>query len=372
MRDHGLQGRFGRSADAVASAPGRVNLIGEHTDTSEGYVLPIAIARRTHVELARRLDGEVHVWSEAAVGANALGGASPEHQRFELGRETRHGDWIDYVQGTTQALARAGYAIGGFDAWIGSAVPIGAGLSSSAALEVALLRALRSAFVLDVDDVGIARLGRAAENDFVGVPSGIMDQMAASFGSEDAALFVDTRTLAYEHVALPASIEVVVIHSGVAHAHASGQYATRHEEVARAAYVLELKTLRDASDGDVRATAAAIAMLAPPLDRRARHVVSENRRVLDTVNALRNGDEAALRALLAASHDSLRDDFEVTVPEVDRLVGIAQTDADVIGARMTGGGFGGAIVALARRGHGRAAAERIRATYGPAASIVAP
>lgn len=349
-----------------------MNIIGEHTDTSGGYVLPITIARRTQVEVARRLDREVHVWSEEVAKANAAAGASTDIEVFELGRETPRGAWLDYIQGTTRSLTRAGHAIGGFDAWITSDVPIGAGLSSSAALEVALVRALRTAFVLDIDDVAIAQVGRTAENEFVGVPSGIMDQMAASLGSEDAALFVDTRSLIYEHVALPPSIEVVVIDSGVAHGHAGGEYAKRREEVERAAYVLELKSLRDASDGDVRATAVAIATLSPPLDRRARHVVSENRRVLDAVVALRAGDEAALRALLAASHDSLRDDFEVSVPEVDRLVAIAQANPDVIGARMTGGGFGGAIVVLARRGQGRVAAARIRAAYGPSATIVVP
>lgn len=356
----------------MASAPGRVNIIGEHTDTSGGYVLPIAISRRTQVEVARRLDREVHVWSEEVAKANAAAGASTDVEVFELGRETPRRSWLDYIQGTTRALARAGHAIGGFDAWITSDVPIGAGLSSSAALEVALVRALRTAFVLDIDDVAIAQVGRAAENEFVGVPSGIMDQMAASLASEDAALFVDTRSLIYEHIALPPSIEVVVIDSGVAHGHAGGEYAKRREEVDRAAYVLELKSLRDASDGDVRATAIAIATLSPPLDRRARHVVSENRRVLDAVVALRAGDEAALRSLLAASHDSLRDDFEVSVPAVDRLVAIAQADPDVIGARMTGGGFGGAVVVLARRGQGPVAAARIRAAHGPSATIVVP
>jgi galactokinase len=258
---------------------------------------------------------------------------------------------------------RTGHAIGGFDAWVTSDVPVGAGLSSSAAFEVALLRALRDAFALAFDDVTIARVGRAAETDFIGAPIGIMDQMAASLGSEDAALFIDTRSLAYEQIPLPPSLELLVIDSGITHAHAGGEYATRRAEVDRAAYVLELRSMRDALDRDPRATAAAIATLNAPLDRRARHVVGENKRVLDTVTALRAGDEDALGALLAASHDSLRDDFEVTVPDVDRLVTIAQADPDVVGARMTGGGFGGAIVALARRGQAREAGARIVASY---------
>jgi galactokinase len=350
-----LEARFGRAPDAVASAPGRVNLIGEHTDTSEGFVLPIAIACHTRVELARRSDRVVRV------GSASVDGGAP--RTFEVGREARQGSWIDYVQGVVQAAMGTGHALSGFDAWVTSDVPLGAGLASSAALEVALLRALRSAFALGLDDVELAQVGRAAETDFVGAPIGIMDQMAASLATTDAALFLDTRTLVYEHVALPPSLEVVVVDSGVTHAHAGGAYAERRAEVDRAAYILEVRALRDAFERDARITAAAVAMLAPPLDRRARHVLSENRRVLDTVAALRAGDEAALGALLAASHASLRDDFEVSVPDVDRLVAIAQADPDVIGARMTGGGFGGAIVALARRGAGREAGERICASY---------
>lgn len=358
----GLEARYGRRPDAIATAPGRVNLIGEHTDTSEGLVLPIAIPRVTRVELARRND------RIASVGSASFGGGAPV--TFEVGREVRQGTWIDYVQGTVQAAMKTGHALSGFDAWVTSDVPVGAGLSSSAALEVALLRALRSAFALGFDDVELAQLGRAAETDFVGAPIGIMDEMAASLATTDAALFLDTRSLAYEHVPLPPSLEVLVIDSGVTHSHASGGYAERRAEVDRAAYVLEVRTLRDAFERDARVTAAAIAMLAPPLDRRARHVVSENRRVLDAVAALRAGDEAALGALLAASHASLRDDFEVSVPDVDRLVTLAQADPDVIGARMTGGGFGGAVVALARKGTARAAGARICARYAASGSVV--
>lgn len=357
----GFLARFGVLPESFASARGRVNLIGEHTDTSEGYVLPIAITRETRVELALRTDGVVRTASNAFVG----------DESFELGREAKRGSWVDYVQGTVQAFVRAlpGASLRGFDALVTSDLPIGAGLASSAALEVALIRALCTALGVELDPVAIARIGRAAETDFVGMPSGIMDQMAATLATTDAALFLDTRSLAYQHVALPASLELLVIDSGVAHAHAGGEYATRREEVERAAYVLELKTLRDASDGDPRTTNGAIALLSPPLDRRARHVVSENRRVLDTVAALRAGDEGALGRLFRASHDSLRDDFEVTVPEVDRLVALAQADADVVAARMTGGGFGGAIVALARRGKAAEAGQRICASYASSGSV---
>jgi galactokinase len=200
--------------------------------------------------------------------------------------------------------------------------------------------------------------------------------MAATLATTGAALFLDTRSLAFEHVALPQSLELLVIDSGIKHAHADGEYATRRDEVARAAYVLELATLREASDGDARTTNAAIALLAPPLDRRARHVVSENRRVLDCLAAVRGGHETVLGRLFRASHESLRDDFQVTVPEVDRLVANAQADPDVVAARMTGGGFGGAIVALARKGKAAEAGARICASHASAgdagATVVVP
>ena len=366
----GFLARFGVLPDSFASAHGRVNLIGEHTDTSEGYVLPVAIARHTRVELALRTDGVVRVASNAYVG----------DETFTLGREEKRGTWGDYVQGTVQAFARAApgaaSALKGFDALVTSDLPIGAGLASSAALEVALIRALCTALGVEIDPIAIARIARAAENDFVGMPCGIMDPMAATVGKTGAALFLDTRSLAYEDVTLPPALELLVIDSGVTHAHARGEYATRRDEVARAAYVLELKTLRDASDGDARTTNAAIALLSPPLDRRARHVVSENRRVLDALAALRGGNEALLGRLFRASHESLRDDFEVTVPEVDRLVAIAQTDPDVVAVRMTGGGFGGAIVALARKGTAAEVGARICARHVSAgdvgASVIVP
>ncbi len=366
----GFLARFGVLPDSFASAHGRVNLIGEHTDTSEGYVLPVAIARHTRVELALRSDGIVRVASNAYVG----------DETFTLGREEKRGTWGDYVQGTVKAFAQAApgaaSALKGFDALVMSDLPIGAGLASSAALEVALIRALCTALGAELDAVTIARIARAAENDFVGMPCGIMDPMAATLATTGAALFLDTRSLAFEHVTLPPSLELLVIDSGVTHAHARGEYAARRDEVARAAYVLELKTLRDASDGDARTTNAAIALLSPPLDRRARHVVSENRRVLDALAALRGGNEALLGRLFRASHESLRDDFEVTVPEVDRLVAIAQTDPDVVAARMTGGGFGGAIVALARKGTAADAGARICARHASGgdlgASVIVP
>jgi galactokinase len=345
-----FEAAFGRAPEVIASAPGRVNLIGEHTDYSDGFVLPIAIPQRTQVLLAQRYDAEVR-----AVSAN-LGPRRAES--FELGEERKRGGWIDYVQGTFAALRANGARVGGVDVAITSEVPVGAGLSSSAALEVALLRALREAFGLSLDDLALAVVGRAAETDFIGAPVGIMDQMAASLADESAALFLDTRSLSYQRVVLPPAVEIAVIDSGIAHGHATGEYRTRRAECDRAAMLLGVTMLRDVSD------VAMVDSLPEPLRRRARHVVTENARVLGAVTAMRGGDAIALGRLLDESHESLRVDFEVSVAAVDRLVELARRDGDVFGARMTGGGFGGAIVALTKAGYAAAAAARIVGAYG--------
>jgi galactokinase len=345
---------FGADPTVVEEAPGRVNLIGEHTDYNGGLVLPVAIARRTRVALAVRDDDRVRLVS--ADEAMAAGGSALE---YTLGAERRTERWIDYVQGCTAALAADGHALRGFDALVTSRVPIGSGLSSSAALEVAMLRALRKAFDLALDDVTLARVAHRAEHDFVGARVGIMDQMAASLGDETTALFLDTRAETWERVPLPAGLGVAVIDSGVTHRHAGGGYNARRAECERAAALLGVESLREVdADGLGRALD-----LPPPLDRRVRHVVSENARVTDAVAALRAGDTRRLGAILIAGHASLRDDFEVSTPEIDRLVTLARADADVLGARLTGGGFGGAVVLLAHAAAAAEAARRVAAAY---------
>ncbi|HEU4411861.1 MAG TPA: galactokinase [Polyangiaceae bacterium] len=341
---------FGRPPELVASAPGRVNLIGEHTDYNDGFVLPVATPMRTRVAVARAEGRRARVASGAIAGA-------PE--AYELGAEARRGGWVDYLQGVTAALAAAGHRLGGFDALVESDVPLGAGLSSSAALEIALGRALRELFALPVDDVALAVAGRRAENELVGAPVGIMDQMASSLADERHALYLDTRSLAYERVPLPEGAELVVIDSGVAHRHADGGYKTRRAECERAAAALGVGALRDVGDARLAEASA----LPEPIGRRARHVVTENARVLAAVAALRAGDLAALGRLFDASHASLRDDFEVSVPELDRLVELARSRPGAFGARMTGGGFGGSIVALVERGRGVAIASAVAEAY---------
>jgi len=349
---------FGRAPEAAADAPGRVNLIGEHTDYNEGFVLPLAIPQRTRAELARREGNEVRAWS-AQMAESHGGTASPEFYR--LGEEAPGRGWLDYVQGITRVLAQAGHRLAGFDLRLDSAVPVGGGLSSSAALEIALLRALSALFALPLDEVEMARLGQRAENDFVGAPVGIMDQMAVSLAGVTTALFLDTRSLRYERVPLPEGAELAVVDSGLSHDHAQGEYRTRRRECEEAARLLGVRALRDIGVGarDLERVAA----LPPPLDRRARHVVTEDERVLAAVAAMRQGDLARLGELLDASHRSLRDDFEVSLPEIDLLVALARAEPGVHGARLTGGGFGGAIVLLADRGQAGRAGERAAAAY---------
>jgi galactokinase len=338
---------FGRAATVHAAAPGRVNLIGEHTDYNGGFVLPIATPQQTVVGLAPRPDAMVRAWSANVAGADRW-------QRYRTGAEQRTGGWIDYVAGVTASLREAGHAVGGFDARISSDVPLGAGLSSSASLEVALLRALKSAFALEIDALAIARIAQRAETELVGAPVGIMDQMAASFADAQAALFLDTQSLAFERLPLPAAASLIVIHSGVTHRHPGGEYRIRRAECDEAARRLGVASLR-AVDVDRLPSLA----LPPPLDRRVRHVVTENARVIDARDALRRGDAAALGALMSASHASMRDDFEVSTPEIDVLVRLAQDAPGVWGARLTGGGFGGSIVALARAHDAASVAQRI-------------
>lgn len=336
----------------VAEAPGRVNLIGEHTDYNGGFVLPTVIPRRTRVTLVPRTDRKVGVWS-----ANI--GAEGERQDYLLGQETPGRGWVDYVQGITWALRDEGYTLGGFEAAISSTLPLGSGLASSAALEVSLLRAVREAFGLELDDLRLALIARRAENEFVGARVGVMDQMVASLGEAGSALFIDTRSLEHRRVPLPAAAELVVVDSGLAHGHAGGEYNRRRQECEQACRALGVALLRDVARDDL----PRLQSLPEPLGRRARHVVTENERVVRAVAALEAGDLVELGRLFSASHASMRDDYEVSLPEIDLLVALAEREVDVYGARLTGGGFGGAVVILARAGTGAEVAARVARGY---------
>ena len=328
----------------VTSAPGRVNLIGEHTDYNDGFVLPTPIPLRTNVVLERRSGDEVTVVSKT-VDAEAS---------YVLGQEQRRGGWIDYVQGCTAAVRAAGHRLGGMHLTIDSEVPLGGGLSSSAALEVAVLRAIRTAFTLGIDDLSLARMGQQAEHELVGAPVGIMDQLVASVGTPGQALFLDTRALTWRDVPLP-DADLVIVSSNIEHDLADGAYAKRRAECEEAARQLGARSLRDVGPEELRR----VASLPAPLDRRARHVITENERVLAAVAAIERADLPRLGELLVASHRSLRDDFEVSLPAIDALVDRALAQPEVLGARLTGGGFGGSILALARRGTGRDVGARI-------------
>ncbi|MEI7482344.1 MAG: galactokinase [Elusimicrobiota bacterium] len=336
----------------TASAPGRVNLIGEHTDYNGGYVLPMAIPQRTTISLKVTGGKQVRLRSrnipEPAAAFN-----------YELGCEAPSGSWGDYIQGVTRLLAGEGHALQGFEAHISSDIPVGSGLSSSAALEVSAMRALRDAFGLDLDDLTIARLGQRVENEFVGAHVGIMDQMASSLASNSEALFIDTLDLSYKNVRLPDDVDLVVINSGVSHSNSNGDYNTRRAECEQACKILGVKLLREIACGEI----SRIEALPEPLRRRARHVVTENERVLQAVQAISKGDLQGLGKLFYQSHQSMRDDYVVSVPEIDLLVELAMAEPEVYGARLTGGGFGGSIVLLARLGAGARISEKIANAY---------
>jgi galactokinase len=355
---------FGHAPTVSASAPARVNLIGEHTDYNDGFVLPLAVPLRTRIAASRRNDDLALVSSRERDDGHAA--------EYQLGRERRSRGWLDYVQGVTSVLREAGHRLHGFELALESDVPLGSGLASSAALLVATLRALRDLFELELDDVTLARLGQRAEVEFVGARVGIMDQMCASLGDETHALFIDTRSLEYERVPFPTSLELAVIGSGVAHSNVAGEYNTRRGECEQACTALGVSSLRDVSIDDL----ARVDTLPAPLAGRARHVITENQRVLDTVAALKAGCLDALGPLLAASHRSMRDDYQVSVGEIDLLVELADARPDVIGARLTGGGFGGSIIALTPAGQaataGRAVVNAYRTRSGQAGRLLVP
>lgn len=363
--------QFGRACAAVARAPGRVNLIGEHTDYNEGFVLPMALEHSTWVAADRRPDGRVRAVS-LQLGAD-------ETWPLDHWRSDRQPAWTAYVGGVAALLRRHGARLAGADLLVHSDVPVGGGLSSSAALEVAAALALTALAGIALPPTDLADLCRAAEHEFAGVPCGIMDQYVSVLAQGGRALLLDCRARAWEHIPLRLDDhEVLVVNSGVRHALATGEYARRQADCQRAVAHFrqrrpQVRALRDIEPAELPVLSAG---LDPQPAARARHVVTENRRTLDAAAALRGGDLAAVGRLLNESHRSLRDDYEVSCRELDALVAIAQGVPGVLGARMTGGGFGGCIVAIAHQTsvptlQAAIGAKYDEAGYGKAAMIVA-
>ena len=356
--------RYGSPPAGVWRAPGRVNLIGEHTDYNDGFVMPFALAQAVTMAGASRTDDR---WRVTSLGRSAAdGGEAQEFGRDDLLTPTP--GWQAYVAGVVWALTEAGHQVPGADLVLTSDVPVGAGLSSSAALECATLTVLADLGDLDIEPLERAKVARRSENEFVGAPTGLMDQAASTLCRVGHALFFDCRSFATEqvHLALDeAGLELLVLDTQTPHTLVDSEYADRRRSCEEAARLLGVPALRDVTDID-----AAMARLPDPvMQRRVRHVVTENARVLAAADALREGRITDLAPLLNASHASMRDAFEITVPTVDLAVARA-LEAGALGARMTGGGFGGCIIALVRASTADAVAADVAtafdaAGYGP-------
>ena len=336
-----LRTRFGGGGDIrVAVAPGRVNLIGDHTDYNDGFVLPMAIDRHTAVAFRARDDGRLRAHAIAFEETREVG-----LDELDTGRRA---SWFAYVAGVAWALREAGHLLRGADLVIDSTVPVGAGLSSSAALEMSVLRALAEVAGMAWDAPAMARLGQRAEHEFAGVPCGIMDQFASACSREGAALLLDCRSLEATPCTIPVGLAVLVADSGVERGLVAGEYAERRASCERAVAVIrrsypEVRALRDVSYEMLETARTA---LDPSAWRRATHVVEECRRPLEWASALERGDVTAAGVLMDASHASLRDLYDVSCAELERLRDVARRQPGCRGARLTGAGFGGSIVAL--------------------------
>ncbi|MFH1570375.1 MAG: galactokinase [Gemmatimonadota bacterium] len=362
--------RYGEAPALLVRAPGRVNLIGEHTDYNDGFVFPMAIDRAVWLALRPRPGDEVEVYSLEY----------EEGRTFSLAkvrcRETgyENAGWIEYIKGVAWSLGAAGHGLRAWEGVMAGDVPIGAGLSSSAALEMATARAFAALGDLPWEPGAMARLGQRAENQWVGVNCGIMDQMISAAGRAGHALLLDCRSLEYELVPLPAGTAVVVLDTGTRRGLVDSAYNERRRQCEAAAAHFGVKALRDVSGPELAARAGE---LDETTRRRARHVVSENERTLEAAQAMRAGDGRRLGALMDRSHESLRLDFEVSSEALDIMVTCARERDGCLGARMTGAGFGGCAVALVEAGRAAAfaaataAAYRVRAGHEPAAYVCA-
>lgn len=326
--------------DGLWAAPGRVNLMGEHTDYNGGFVLPIALAQHTIAAVRRREDGTVRVWSAAG------GDRAPYVVDLAEVREGGDYGWASYVVGVGWAASRRDLSVTGLDIALASNVPVGAGLSSSAALSCGTARAWNDLMGWDLDDETVAALGRDAENKIAGAPTGLMDQLASVCGSPDNAMQIDTRAVTVAQIPFQLrkfGLTLLVVDSHTEHAHASGEYAERRHSTQEAALRLGVPELRDVP---LEGLVTTLDKLPPLLRRRARHVVTDSARVEQVATILSaGGDPRRIGPLLNDSHASMRDDFEITAPSVDAIQEAAIA-AGAHGARMTGGGFGGCVIAL--------------------------
>lgn len=326
-----FQNHFSRPFEAQAAAHGRVNIIGEHTDYCDGFALPTLISHKIEVEIAQRDDNEIH-------GVSSEFGA----QQAIIGKLAAD-SWLRFAEGAISLLQQKGSPITGLDILTRTTIPAGAGVSSSAAFEIALLRALCQLANITLSDNEMARIGQQIEHDFIGTKCGIMDQMAVAHASQGQALWLDCRSLDARIITLPQHLRLAVIHSGSNRKLSSSAYNERLEQTIEAAHLCGKEKLRDVTFADIADFKDDI------LRRRAHHVIAENARVQEAVNALENDDLDRLGMLMNESHISLRDDYEVSSDALDKLVHDALA-AGAIGARLTGAGFGGCIVALLEDG----------------------
>ncbi|KIO36686.1 galactokinase [Shewanella sp. cp20] len=354
---------FGTTADDLYRAPGRVNLIGEHTDYNDGFVLPAAINFHTIIAVKQRDDDKFRAVSDAFPG---------KIHTWHFGHEgTTDPDdtWVKYLKGFTAAVCASGLPAKGMDLAVVSNVPLGAGLSSSAALELAFGTALNDASQLRLSPLAVAQMAQRGENQYVGCACGIMDQMISAMGEEEHALLIDCEDLDSEPVPIPESLSLIIVNSNVPRGLVDNEYNLRREQCEQVAEHFGVESLRHL---DLRTLENTKEELPEVCYRRARHVLSENRRTQNAAHALEAGNIARLSELMAQSHQSMRDDFEITVPEIDKLVEIIDAVVgDRGGVRMTGGGFGGCVVALVDHDLTDAVVEAVERQYHTATGLEA-
>ena len=328
-----FQKKFNELPTFIVRAPGRVNLIGEHTDYNEGFVLPMTIDRAIWIALRPRSDRRILLHS--------LDFEQPAD--FSLDNLSHESGWTEYLRGIAWVLQEKGFSISGWEGVLAGDVPLGAGLSSSAALELSLLKAFWVVSDFKWDGARMAELACQADHDWVGIQSGIMDQMISALGKENHALLIDCRSLDFDLLSLPKETRVIVLDTATRRGLVDSAYNERVRQCRVAAEILDIPSLRDITPDDFNAKANTLDKITR---RRARHVISENERTLQAAKALERGDVVTFGQLMNASHASLRDDYEVSSKELNTMVGIAHSQPGCLGARMTGAGFGGCAVAL--------------------------